>query len=160
MTEGRIFNYGDAMNLASIDVRQVEQLGDGILPLMIEAEAEGYRFMQRLHDEWHSGANRFQGPGEFLLSVQTENRLVAIGGLNVDPYANAHTVGRLRHLYVAAAARRSGIGAMLVRRIVEGASGTFSILRLRTATAEGAAFYERLGFHKTSEPDATHVLKF
>jgi hypothetical protein len=38
------------------------------------------------------------------------------------------------------------------------AARTFATLRLRTTTAEAAAFYERLGFLATNEENATHII--
>ena len=83
---------------------------------------------------------------------------MAVGGLNIDPYAASASIGRVRHLYVASSARRLGVGAILMRRIIDDAARTFEILRLRTSTAEAAAFYEQLGFERTSEEAATHRL--
>lgn len=145
--------------MKTIELRRIDILDDTVTPLVIEAEREGHHFMRRLQDEWHSGANRFQGRGEFLLSAYIEGRLVAVGGLNTDPYVPTEGIGRLRHVYVARSARRLGIGAVLVRRIMNDAARTFSVLRLRTTTAEAATFYEELGFQRTSEPAATHIIK-
>lgn len=141
-----------------MELRRIDTLDDAIAPLVIEAAGEGFRFMRRLEDEWQSGANRFQSAGEFMLGAHADGRLIAVGGLNVDPYAAAEGIGRVRHVYVARDARRSGVGAMLVRRIMADATPTFSVLRLRTDTAEAAAFYERLGFQPTTEPAATHII--
>lgn len=146
-------------DMGPIELRQIELLDDTITPLVIEAESEGHRFMRRLQDEWHSGGNRFQGQGELLLGAYVNEQLMAIGGLNKDPYAFAENVGRLRHVYVARAVRGSGIGAILVRRIMDDAARSFSVLRLRTTTAEAATFYERLGFERTSEAAATHIIR-
>ena len=38
--------------------------------------------------------------------VLSEGRLVGVCGLNVDPYLDDPSVGRVRHLYVLVAARR------------------------------------------------------
>ena len=142
-----------------VELRQITLLGDEVMPLVIEAESQGHRFMRRLVDDWVSGANRFQKTGEFLLSACIEGRLVAVGGLNNDPYALIEHVGRLRHVYVLDTARRLGIGTLLVKRIMEDAAESFSMLRLRTKTTDAAEFYERLGFQKTSEQSATHVIR-
>lgn len=145
--------------MGSIEIYEVKVLDASITSLVIEAECEGHRFMRRLQDEWNSGANRFQERGEFLLAAHMKGRAVAIGGLNKDSYAFDENVGRLRHVYVSVSARRLGIGAILVRRIIDDAARTFSVLRLRTTTDEAAAFYERLGFEKTTGWAATHVIQ-
>ncbi|WP_165912074.1 GNAT family N-acetyltransferase [Novosphingobium sp. PhB165] len=137
----------------------MKALGDEMAPLVIEAESEGHRSMRRLRDEWSSGANRFQGAGEFLLAAYAGGKLIAVGGLNIDPYSSALGIGRIRHVYVCSQARRRGVGTMLVKHIIVGAGRRFSTLRLRTTTAEAAAFYERLGFHGCNEEAATHILE-
>ena len=114
--------------------------------------------MHRLVDEWRTGTNRFDQPGEILLGAFTDGRLLGIGGLNRDPYASDARTGRVRHVYVVPQARRSGVGQVLVERIVAEAFRSFERVRLRTMTAEGAAFYAALGFVETDEPDATHRL--
>ena len=146
------------MDQDKIEIRPVNSMGEEIVPLIVEADGEGHRFMHRLSDEWHSGQNRFHGKGEFLLGVYVEGRLVAVGGLNKDPYADIEGIGRLRHVYVTSSARRLGIGTLLVEQITREAASAFSILRLRTTTAEAAMFYERLGFRTTSDEAATHVI--
>jgi GNAT superfamily N-acetyltransferase len=114
--------------------------------------------MRRLREDWASGVNRFACPGELLLGAWVGERLVAVGGLNRDPYMSADAIGRLRHVYVLDDVRRLGIGTLIVARIIAEASACFSLLRLRTMTAEGAAFYDRLGFQRASDPFATHVI--
>jgi N-acetylglutamate synthase-like GNAT family acetyltransferase len=147
------------MGIASTELRRVELLGEEIAPLVMEAERGGHRFMRRLQDEWNSGENRFEAFGEFLLSAHIDGRLVAVGGVNIDPYSSVQGVGRLRHVYVSSDARRLGVGTMLVKRVMNGAAQTFSTLRLRTTTTEAAAFYERLGFLAINEENATHVIR-
>jgi hypothetical protein len=50
------------------------------------ARREGYRFVDRLVDDWISGTNRFSEPGEILLGVFDEAELIAVGGLIRDPF--------------------------------------------------------------------------
>lgn len=104
------------------------------------------------------GVNRFDLPGERLMLARAGGRLVGVGGLNRDPYAQAPDVGRLRHLYVLRDSRRGGVGTLLVRSILQGAEAHFSLIRLRTDSADAAAFYTRLGFRPVEAPDATHAL--
>jgi GNAT superfamily N-acetyltransferase len=142
-----------------VEIRPVEALGDGIAPLVLEADREGYAFMQRLEQDWRSGANRFDRAGEALFGAFSGERLVGVGGLNRDPYVRTEGIGRLRHLYVAFDARRRGVGRLLVERIIAEARGSFAVLRLRTPSADAAAFYCRLGFIETDEDAATHVMR-
>ena len=145
--------------LMAIRTEPVAMLGAELDPLVAEAEAEGHLFMLRLRDAWESHANRFDRPGELLLTAWIDGQLTGIGGLNIDPYTKADLIGRLRHLYVARAARRLGVGSTLVRHILSLAKPHFSIVRLRTDSPDAAAFYARLGFQQTDERGATHIIR-
>jgi hypothetical protein len=68
--------------------------------LQSEAAAEGFRFVDKLIEDWLSAANRFDRPGELFLGDFREGRLAGICSLNHDPYTDRDGVGRLRHLYV------------------------------------------------------------
>ncbi len=133
------------------------ELPDGIQELRAEAAREGYRFVDKLMVEWRSGANRFTRPGEVFLGALRAANLVAVGGLNHDPYANQDGIGRLRHLYVVKSARGSGVGSALVRELLARAEGVFHSVRLRTETPEAADFYVRLGFSPVRDGTASHV---
>jgi len=116
--------------------------------------------VRRLADEWASGANRFDRPGEALFVARSAGDVVGVCGLNVDPYATAPDVGRVRHLYVLRAHRHRGIGQQLVTAIVQAARGRFQRLRLRTQNPEAARLYERLGFRAAVDAtDCTHVME-
>jgi GNAT superfamily N-acetyltransferase len=140
--------------------RLAELPPDGLAQLAAESEQSGFRFVRRLLDEWTAGVNRFDRPGEALFAAVVGDRTVGVCGLNVDPYAPAARVGRLRRLYVLAASRRAGVGRLLVAAVVTAARGTFDRLRLRTDHPEAARFYERLGFRPCpGADDCTHVLE-
>jgi GNAT superfamily N-acetyltransferase len=126
--------------------------------LVAESERAGYRFVRRLAEEWTSGANRFDRPGEALFAALIDGRVIGICGLNVDPYTTGG-VGRVRHLYVLSAYRRLGVGRRLVARVVEAAKGRFDTLRLSTQNPAAAKLYERLGFdRRAGATDHTHLL--
>jgi GNAT superfamily N-acetyltransferase len=125
-------------------------------PLVEESRREGFRFLERLQADFLDGSNRFDAPGETLLGAWEGERLIAAGGLNRDPYSPEPRVGRLRHLYVTAECRRSGVGRALVEALVRAAEPHFDLLRLRTDTHAAARFYERLGFTPAASADATH----
>jgi uridine kinase len=127
--------------------------------LVVESEAEGRRFVRRLAEEWASGANRFDGPGEALFVAWQGGRAVGVCGLNVDPYATTPGVSRVRHLYVLRAARRLGVGRALVAAVIDAARGAFDELRLRTGNLAAAALYEAMGFRRTDTADCTHVME-
>ena len=132
----------------------------GITPQLRELEtqavAEGFRFLSRLIEEWESGANRFDQQGEGLFGAFRNGRLIAIGGLSSDPFAEPD-VGRLRRVYVARASRGQNVGKALVQHLLELASEHFRVVRLSTDTPEGAAFYLRCGFRPIQDDFATHM---
>jgi GNAT superfamily N-acetyltransferase len=132
----------------------------GIELLQADARQEGYNFVDRLIEEWASGVNRFDVPGEILLGDLDQGLLVAVGGLNVDPFAGRSDMGRLRRVYVRPAWRNRGIGGALVASLVEHARKGFSCVRLRAENADAARLYESMGFVPISSPDATHILSF
>ncbi|PYM80776.1 MAG: GNAT family N-acetyltransferase, partial [Candidatus Rokuibacteriota bacterium] len=52
-----------------------------VAALVAESEAQGLRFVRRLAEEWASGANRFDRPGEALFVARDDRRVVGVGGL-------------------------------------------------------------------------------
>ena len=131
-----------------------------LAPLVIESKADGWRFLERLLDESSTGKNRFDRAGEALLVARAGGRLVAVGGVNVDPSADSPCTGRVRRLYVSADSRGHGIGRRLVQRLIVMSRGTFTELRLRTDSPEAARFYEALGFRRiTGLVNCTHTLQ-
>jgi GNAT superfamily N-acetyltransferase len=130
-----------------------------LAPLSEEAARDGFRFIERLTRDWASGSNTFSRPGERLIAAIRGSQIIGVCGLNRDPYTGESGVGRLRHLYVMKSEREQGAGRALVRLLLEEARATFVIVRLRTDTLQAARFYERLGFVKTEEENATHVAR-
>ena len=63
--------------------------------LILEAESkiEGFKFLEKMRLEWDSGKNRFNKEGEALYGAFEGDKLVAIGGINLDPYANDDSIG-------------------------------------------------------------------
>jgi GNAT superfamily N-acetyltransferase len=134
---------------------------DGLDGLLAESEQAGIRFVRRLVEEWGSGANRFDRPGEALFGARAGGQWVGVCGLNIDPYAAEERVGRVRHLYVLLSFRRLGVGRRLVAEVVEAARGRFDALRLRTNNPTAARFYERLGFGPSGAAGhSTHIMMF
>jgi len=71
-----------------VRIRDLSSLPSGQLAdLMAESEQAGLYFVRRLQDDWRSGANQFDRPGETLFVAIDETRLLGICGLNVDPYS-------------------------------------------------------------------------
>jgi GNAT superfamily N-acetyltransferase len=123
-----------------------------------EASDEGFRFIERLHQDWHADANRFDKAGECLLVAWSDASPVGIGGLNRDPYTASQTTGRLRHLYVRNSVRRNGVASALLKELLARARGAFSVVRLRTDTPEAASFYLSQGFRPVSDDSASHAM--
>jgi GNAT superfamily N-acetyltransferase len=131
---------------------------DRLADLVAESEKAGYRFLRRLVEDWENGANRFAQPGEALFGAVLDGRIIGVCGLNRDPYRCGGRVGRVRHLYVAVAFRRRGIGRSLVAMVVRTARDAFEQLRLRTDSDPAARYYEALGFSRCDgEADWTHM---
>jgi GrpB-like predicted nucleotidyltransferase (UPF0157 family) len=142
---------------------RIARLGDplssGLIALLADDEGAGTRFVSRLVDEWASGANRFDRPGEALFGAWVGEHLVGVCGLNVDPYAESNRIGRVRRLYVLTAQRRRGVGRRLVMEVIAAARGRFDCLRLRTNNPEAARLYEAIGFARSvGARDHTHAM--
>lgn len=133
------------MNIEVQRLRDVAMLAR----LAREATAQGFSFVERLVREWNAGVNRFDAGGEALFGACSDGALVGCGGINRDPYVDdpaRSNLGRVRHVYVLDAHRRSGVGRALMSRILEHAAGEFTSVRLKTETREAVLFYESLGF--------------
>lgn len=142
------------MNIKVIDdLKQVD-----VTKLVEESEAEGYRFLRRLVNQYEDGTNTFNKAGEVLYGVwDPAGELVAIGGLNRDPYSDKSGVGRLRRFYISEHARRQGIGTKLLQEILDYGKGHFSEIVVRTDSSIADAFYRANGFSgDLGLPEATH----
>lgn len=139
---------------------EAKELPRDIGVLLDASLSEGFDFVDRLVRFWEDGSNRFDRPGEILLQVRSGAALLAVGGLNVDPYIDDPSVGRLRHVYVLPSARGTGVGSLLVRSLVDRGFGRFDRIRLRVGTPDGGPFYEALGFVATDEERATHEYRW
>lgn len=128
-------------------IELINALPEGFDRLEAEASAEGHGFLTKMKARWAEGTNRFDRPGEMLLAAySSQGDLVGIAGLNVDPYVDDPTLGRVRHLYVSPSSRRWGVGKALLARITDHARGHFKTLRLRTQNSDAVMFYGGLGF--------------
>jgi GNAT superfamily N-acetyltransferase len=127
--------------------------------LQMVSLADGHNLVQRLCDDWRSGANRFDREGEALFATWRDGKLVGVCGLNRDPFPDARPDdARLRHLYVEPSARRAGVGRELSLRCIDHARDGFARVRLRCHQPAAIALYRTLGFAPVTERDATHAL--
>jgi len=143
-----------------IAIQKIELPIPGMESLQSEALAEGFGFIQTLVEQWASAENRFDAPGEILCGHLDQGLLVAVGALNIDPFARSTEIGRLRKIYVRPAWRNKGVGRALVTTLIEEARKSFRCVRLRADNAHAAHLYERIGFAPVESPDATHMLIF
>lgn len=147
--------------MAELNVRHNTVLRYDILePLIAASIDEGYTFVRQLWDEYESGVNRFDTGGAALYDVHSGDTLAGIGGVHTDPYLKRADIGRIRHVYVLPAYRRSGVGRALMAALIDHARQRYSSLTLRTPTAHGDAFYTAIGFSR--EPrfeQATHWMQ-
>ena len=143
-----------------IEIKRIVLPMPGMDELQNEAHEEGYNFIDRLVKEWLSGENRFDKQGEVLRGCVDQGVLVAIGGLNRDPFIEAADVGRIRRVYVRPAWRNKGLGRALVASLVDDARKYFRCVRLRAGSPLAAKLYESIGFLPVADPNATHILIF
>ncbi|MDH5164523.1 GNAT family N-acetyltransferase [Heyndrickxia oleronia] len=133
-------------------------LNHDLSDLILESKQDGFRFLNRLLEEYRSGANTFNQPGEGIFGAFHKNEeLIGIGGLTIDPYSNDKNIGRIRRFYVSKSFRRQGVGNLLLHEILSYARGFFKVIVLRTDTYPADQFYVSFGFKKTNiYPQSTH----
>lgn len=143
-----------------IELRRPRVESADFLALVEASRIEGYWMPTRLLDGWRDRTHRFARRGEALLAAYCDGKLVGVCGLGVDPYVEQRREGRVRHLYVAEACRRQGVGRLLVKTIIDRARLHFRVLNVR-ATENAFEFYEKLGFHRVEgEEFMTHRKMF
>lgn len=123
-----------------------------------ESKDEGFRFIERLVNDYKNGINTFHHPGESLYGVfNKDGVLVAVGGLNINPFSTEENFGRLRRFYVSRDYRRNGLGSLLLERIIFEAKHHFNVIVLHTDTEQADHFYQAFGFIKEARfPKTTH----
>jgi len=127
----------------------------GFEALSLDCERQGHRMLQRFAQNWRNGTNRFDQPGERVFGAYDGDRLVGVCGRNRDPFDDFARAGRVRHLYVSSADRGTGLGRVLVQRVIEGADQWFDYLNTN-CQPEAASFYEHLGFAPVTAMKITH----
>ena len=143
-----------------ISIQKIKLPIPGMDLLGAEARNQGYRFIDTLLGEWASARNRFEAPGEILCGYLDQGLLVAVGGLNQDPFIGHPNIGRIRRVYVRSAWRNKGIGRALITTLLDHARMNFHCVRLRTENSDAARLYEKIGFSAIDDPHATHILTF
>ncbi len=144
------------MSSPPILARVVERLPDGFGDMRADASAEGFRFIERLFQEWEACAMRFDREGEALLAAHVDGALAAIGGLTHDPALTG--VLRLRRFYVRPSFRRRGIGRRLVEALLGQARSAGRPVVVNAARGS-SAFWEALGFGADMRDGHTHTVQ-
>lgn len=133
-----------------------EQLPAEFDNLRAEARAEDHHFLDRLANDWRSGAMRFTQPGEAFLAAYSGETLAGVGGLTIDPAVPGAL--RMRRFYVRRSFRRSGIARSMATMLLNKAFKTTSVVNLNAAL-DSIPFWESLGFVPEQEAGHTHVLR-
>jgi len=140
-----------AVDIGMVMVPVVEQLPDGFDVLRRNARAEGHRNMDRLVEDWASGAQRFDAAGEALLAALVAGELAGIGGITADPTMQGAL--RMRRFYVRTEFRRHGVGRRLAETLIASVH-----LVVNAGTQQAARFWEALGFMPDQRDGHTHTL--
>lgn len=111
-----------------------------------ESIQENFNFLVRLEKDWIENKNRFSKQGEALYKVTLDHKLIAIGGINIDPFKNDSEIGRLRRFYVKKSHRKQKIGSCLIKHILSESKTHFTSIRLKTDNEIASKFYLTLGF--------------
>jgi GNAT superfamily N-acetyltransferase len=136
-------------------VRIDRDLPDGFGRLRAEAEAEGHRHMTRLADELASGDARF----EALFAAFADGELVGVGGMTLEPAQTLEPALRMRRLYVAPRARRTGVARTLASALLQEAPDRVALVTVHAGGAEAAMFWEAQGFDAVRDRAWSHELR-
>jgi GNAT superfamily N-acetyltransferase len=134
----------------------VEKLPAEFDILRAEARAEDHHFLDRLANDWGSGAMRFTEPGEAFFAAYSGDTLAGVGGLTIDPVVPGAL--RMRRFYVRRSFRRSGIARSIAATLLNKAFKTTSVVNLNAAL-DSIPFWESLGFMPEQDAGHTHVLR-
>lgn len=133
----------------------VERLPARFDLLRQSARAEGHRNMDRLAQDWASGAQRFDAAGEGLLAALVVGELACVGGITIDPMFPGELC--MRRFYVRAVFRRQGVGRQLAETLIAGVRPGVHLV-VNAGTQQAARFWEALGFMPEQRDGHTHTL--
>jgi GNAT superfamily N-acetyltransferase len=138
-----------------IRVARITSLPAGIQRLRDEADRANVRNMGMLIDEWETGAERFDEPGEALFGAFDGDALIGVGGVTIEHGADAM---RMRRLYVLADWRKRGAGRALAQLMMAKGLESADFLTCNArATPAAAKFWEAMGFAPVTAPGWTHI---
>jgi GNAT superfamily N-acetyltransferase len=133
----------------------IDRLPAGFDDMRTEAAAEGYRFLERLFNDWEANATRFDRDGEVLLAAHVSGVLAAIGGVTFDPVVTG--ASRMRRFYVRCPFRGNGIGRRLVEALLEYPRRAGRIVVVNAARGS-SPFWEAVSFVPDMRDGHTHIL--
>lgn len=128
-----------------------DTLPDGFAALRVAARAEGFRFLERLAQEFAAGTERFLPPGRlYLAKAET---VVGCGGITRDPYVRGAL--RMRRFYVMPPARGQGVARTLAQTLLSEVPRGTPVL-LNAGVPGATSFWEHLGFWPETAEHHTH----
>ncbi|HEY1630706.1 MAG TPA: GNAT family N-acetyltransferase [Rhizomicrobium sp.] len=139
-----------------IRVERVVQLPLDIQTLREEADRDGIRNMGLLVEEWASGFERFDKPGEALFAAFDGGTLIGIGGVTIERDAPAM---RMRRLYVLCDRRKQGAGRALAAAMMAQGFQSADLLTSNARPPGAAEFWDAMGFKRIAAPRWTHELR-
>ncbi|OXE35069.1 MAG: GNAT family N-acetyltransferase [Phenylobacterium zucineum] len=123
-------------------VRLTDDLPQGFDALMALATTAGYGNMARPADEIATSSTAFIA----LLAAMNGKDLAGIGGMTLEPEPAPEPTIRLRRLYVAPSARRTGIARTLVSALLQEAWDQVDLVSVHAGTEDAAHFWQAQGF--------------
>lgn len=130
-----MYFHRGGINLKDIYIQQIEDLMIYEYDYLVqESKDEGFNFLLKLINEYENEINTFNKTVECLYGIFQGEKLIGIGGLNVDPYTENNKIGRLRRFYISKDYRRTGLGNLLLNRLLSHTEKYFQIVVLHTDT--------------------------
>lgn len=133
-------------------------LPDALQPLLAEAKAAGFAWMETFVPAWTQAP--FRGAGEALFLAQRNGALLGMAALSKDGLVHDPDTGRLRYIFISASARRLGIAEALVSTCLTLADTRWRRLTLHTDNPVAEAIYLRHGFMPVDAPGRTTHHRF
>ena len=119
------------------------------------AEGEAYDMLETLARQWADGTNRFDGPGEALVTVYDGDFIVGIGGIRRDPHLPDAL--RMSRFYVRPTHRRRGVARLIAAALLERSASAGRTITLNAPQVEAARFWEAIGFIRDERDGHTHI---
>ena len=142
----------------NFELRRLGSLPADFPALAETAREDGYDFVNRLGARW-DGVRYMDDALATVWGAFTGDALIAIGAQTHDEYDPSPLHRRIRHFYVHAEQRRSGVGRALAAKLIEDAHAVAPHLRLRATRVHSAAFWDSAGFARAEgREDRTHEM--